>query len=81
MKKKNQTSSLTGRAVRAAGVEADLSPVTIGLDLGDKRHVCCVLDGRGKVLNMLVIKLRDSLVRARVGIINAVRFTLGALHP
>lgn len=45
----NQT-SLTGRAVKVAGGEADLSSMTIGLDLGDKKHAYCVLEAYGKVL-------------------------------
>ncbi len=54
MKAKNQT-SLTGRAVKVAGVKAKLSPVTLGLDLGDKKHSCCVLDASGKVLKKEII--------------------------
>lgn len=49
MKIKNQ-SSLTDRILTDAGDEVDHSPVTIGLDLGDKKHFYCLLDSGGKVL-------------------------------
>lgn len=41
---------MTGRAVKVAGVGSQVCPVTIGLDLGDKKHSYCVLGALGKVL-------------------------------
>lgn len=54
MKTKNQPFP-TGRAVKAASVKNESGAVVIGLDLGDKKHSCCVLDTQGKVLKKEIV--------------------------